>query len=115
MPSRGFGRALEGFLGELDATAREKVEPYMSRFRQADSLEKDSVSTLAKRTQKFLQKFLDDSIWRRLQAQAFAKDRDRLEAVRRTHAGARLAAFPCQALGLKMPLAELINRNQETT
>ena len=61
------------------------------------------MSSLARRTQSFLQKFVGDSAWRRFRLQAAAVDKDQLDAVQRAHAGAWLAAFPCQALGLRMP------------
>ena len=54
------------------------MAPYLAPF-QGEELSSDLVSEHASRTQSFLQKFVDDSSWRRIRAQAFAKDRDRLE------------------------------------
>ena len=46
---------------------------------------------------------MDHKLWQELFDSAVANDRDRLEAVRRPHAGPWSSAFPCKALGLWIP------------
>ena len=93
MPLARFHLALQDYLQTLDKTARAKVEPYLERFGGGE-LSSNVGRSLSKSTQAFLQKHVDDSIWRRLVARSFARDRDRLEAVKRVHAGAWLSGFP---------------------
>ena len=54
-----FQGVVEVYLEQLDATAKEKAEPYLHLY-SGDELSSDVVSSLNRRTQSFFQKFLDD-------------------------------------------------------
>ena len=60
------------------------------------------------KAQAWLQGPVDALIWTELLSLAAGLERDRLEAVRRPHAGAWLSAFPCRALELWMPSRKFI-------
>ena len=74
----------------------------------AGPLSQDSLQVFTSKPQAELQEALDERLWKDLFAASAAVDRDRLEAVKRPHAGAWLSAFPCKALGLWIPREQFV-------
>ena len=92
-------------LGEM---APDSVKGALRTISDTPSLDVQFAQSLPRKAQSWLQESVDSRTWNDLLTQAGGQERDRLEAIRRPHAGAWLSAFPCKALGLWIPSREFM-------
>ncbi len=88
----------------LDSVAEEDLASFSAKLQMLSvPINANCISAFTGRPQAELMQISDHKVGRSLYVEAAANDKDRLDALRRPHAGAWLAAFPCKALGLWIP------------
>lgn len=93
---------VDTYADSLDEERLREVKPWLEDVRDGN-LKATTRETCPTRPQAFLQAPADATRWKALEAEETRrKHKDRLEAVRRNHAGAVWSVFPCHVLGLSM-------------
>ena len=100
--------AASELLAKLGELAPDPIRGALRTISHARQLDVQCTRSMPAKAQAWLQGPVDALTWTDLLSLAAGQERDRLEAVRRPHAGAWLSAFPCRALGLWMPSREFI-------
>ena len=106
MPS--LQSAATEFLTILGVMTPDSIKGGLQTIGSTPSLDVQYAKSMPQKAQAGLQESVDSRIWNDLLAQAVGQERDRLEAIRRPHAGAWLSALPCKSLGLWMPSHEFV-------
>ena len=100
--------AASELLARVDEVAPDSISGALRTIGLTPLLSIQYARSMPCRAQAWLQGSVDSWSWAEMHAQASGQERDRLDAVRRPHAGAWLSAFPCRALGLWIPSQEFI-------